>query len=90
MNGKEFVAGLLEEMGRLFARLGDTETLEAEAENKLISNADTQKNGLFTVSDALIAANLKTLAIGGLKLTSSQLFDLSLLAEIYKENPSLI
>ena len=35
MNGKEFVAGLLEEMGRLFARLGDTETLEAEAQGQV-------------------------------------------------------
>jgi 1,2-phenylacetyl-CoA epoxidase catalytic subunit len=35
VNGKDFVAGLLEEMGRLFARLGETETLEAESEGKL-------------------------------------------------------
>jgi len=35
VNGKDFVAGLLEEMGRLFARLGETETLEAEAEGKV-------------------------------------------------------
>jgi ABC-type nitrate/sulfonate/bicarbonate transport system substrate-binding protein len=66
------------------------QTLESEAENKLILNADTTKNGLFTVTDALIEANLKTLAVGGLKLTSDQLFDLSLLEEIYKEHPELI
>ncbi len=66
------------------------QTLEAQAENALILNADTMKNGLFTVTDALIEANLKTLAVGGLKLTATQLFDLSLLEEIYKENPSLI
>ncbi|HEX3557507.1 MAG TPA: ferritin-like domain-containing protein [Thermoanaerobaculia bacterium] len=35
MNGKEFVAQLLEEMGRLFARLGDTETLESESEGNV-------------------------------------------------------
>lgn len=35
MNGKEFVAGLLEEMNRLFARLGEIETLESEAEGKV-------------------------------------------------------
>jgi 1,2-phenylacetyl-CoA epoxidase catalytic subunit len=35
VNGKEFVAGLLEEMGRLFARLGETETLEAESEGQV-------------------------------------------------------
>jgi 1,2-phenylacetyl-CoA epoxidase catalytic subunit len=35
VNGKDFVTGLLEEMGRLFARLGETETLEAESEGKV-------------------------------------------------------
>jgi 1,2-phenylacetyl-CoA epoxidase catalytic subunit len=35
VNGKDFVAGLLEEMGRLFVRLGETETLEAESEGKV-------------------------------------------------------
>jgi 1,2-phenylacetyl-CoA epoxidase catalytic subunit len=32
VNSKEFVAQLVEEMDRLFARLGETETLEAEAD----------------------------------------------------------
>lgn len=35
MNGKEFVAGLLEEMHALFSRLGETETLEAEADGEV-------------------------------------------------------
>ena len=35
MNSKLFVAGLVEEMDRLFARLGDTETLEAESEGQV-------------------------------------------------------
>ena len=35
MNGKEFVRGLEEEMGRLFARLGETDTLEAEADGQV-------------------------------------------------------
>ncbi|MFL6197446.1 MAG: ferritin-like domain-containing protein [Thermoanaerobaculia bacterium] len=35
MNGKEFVAQLVEEMDRLFARLGETETLEAESEGNV-------------------------------------------------------
>ena len=35
MNSKIFVAGLVEEMDRLFARLGDTETLEAESEGQV-------------------------------------------------------
>jgi ABC-type nitrate/sulfonate/bicarbonate transport system substrate-binding protein len=66
------------------------QTLESKTENTLILNADTKKNGLFTVSDALIEANLKTLATGGIKLTQDQLFDFSLLSEVYKENPDLV
>jgi 1,2-phenylacetyl-CoA epoxidase catalytic subunit len=35
VNGKEFVAQMVEEMERLFARLGETETLESEAEGNV-------------------------------------------------------
>jgi 1,2-phenylacetyl-CoA epoxidase catalytic subunit len=35
LNGKEFVAGLLEEMHELFARLGETDTLEAESDGEV-------------------------------------------------------
>ncbi|HXO18312.1 MAG TPA: ferritin-like domain-containing protein [Thermoanaerobaculia bacterium] len=35
MNGKEFVAGLVEDMQQLFARLGETETLESESEGQV-------------------------------------------------------
>jgi 1,2-phenylacetyl-CoA epoxidase catalytic subunit len=34
VNGKEFVAGLMEEMERLFARLGEIDTLESEADGQ--------------------------------------------------------
>ncbi len=66
------------------------QTLESKSESELILTADTKTNGLFTVTPALIEANLKTLAIGGLKLTADQLFDLSILEGIYKDNPSLM
>ena len=35
MNGKEFVAGLMEEMNGLFARLGEIDTLESESEGQV-------------------------------------------------------
>lgn len=35
MDGKEFVAGLMEEMNTLFARLGETDTLESESEGQV-------------------------------------------------------
>jgi ABC-type nitrate/sulfonate/bicarbonate transport system substrate-binding protein len=68
----------------------DEQTLESKAENKLILNAETKTNGILTVSDALIEENMATLKTGGLALTANQLFDLSLLKEVYQENPGLI
>ncbi|HEX2222593.1 MAG TPA: ferritin-like domain-containing protein, partial [Thermoanaerobaculia bacterium] len=35
MTSKEFVAGLMEEMEHLFARLGETETLESESDGRV-------------------------------------------------------
>ncbi len=35
MNSKEFVASLVEEMNRIFARLGEMDTLESESEGKV-------------------------------------------------------
>jgi ABC-type nitrate/sulfonate/bicarbonate transport system substrate-binding protein len=66
------------------------QTLESAAENKLIVSDDTTKNGLFTVTPELIAENIKTLAIGGSTVTADQLFDMSIIDEIYKDDPSLI
>jgi ABC-type nitrate/sulfonate/bicarbonate transport system substrate-binding protein len=66
------------------------QTLESAAENKLIQSDDTAKNGLFTVTPELIAENIKTLGIGGSTVTADQLFDMSIIDEIYKDDPSLI
>ncbi|MCW2523270.1 MAG: hypothetical protein JWO63_1605 [Frankiales bacterium] len=63
---------------------------EANAQNGLIVSADSIANGLFTMTDDLIAANIKALALTGVTITAEQLFDLSLLKEVYSENPSLI
>ena len=68
----------------------DEQTLESKAQNLLILNAETKANGILTVTDALIQQNIATLKAGGLDITASQLFDLSLLKEVYQENPTLI
>lgn len=65
------------------------QTAEATAQNGLIVSADTKKNGLFTMTDALIASNIEALGKVGVSIKAEQLFDLSLLAEVYEENPSL-
>jgi ABC-type nitrate/sulfonate/bicarbonate transport system substrate-binding protein len=64
---------------------GATEQAEA-----LVVSDETAENGLFTISEALQEATIKSLAGAGITLEASDLFDLSLLAEVYEENPDLI
>jgi ABC-type nitrate/sulfonate/bicarbonate transport system substrate-binding protein len=67
------------------------QTEEAIAQNGLIVTEDTKKNGLFTLTDALIADIMKALvAVGIPDLTAADLFDLSLLKEVYAEHPELL
>lgn len=62
----------------------------ALAQLDLIVTDETDANGLFTVSDALIAETITSLAGAGITLTADDLFDLSILEEIYAENPELV
>lgn len=68
----------------------DEQTLESKSQNDLILNADTKKNGLFTITPELIDKNIATLKVGGIDLSADKLFDMSILADVYKENPELI
>ena len=65
------------------------QTEQAKAQNELVATAETKTNGLFTISDASVAANLKSLGSMGITVTADQLFDLSLVKEVYAENASL-
>ncbi len=67
----------------------EEQTLESKDENKLIFTEETLKNGLFTITPELLTQNIETLKFAGLEVTAEQLFDLSLLEEVYKEDPSL-
>jgi ABC-type nitrate/sulfonate/bicarbonate transport system substrate-binding protein len=66
------------------------QTLESQTENELILTPDTKKNGLFTITPALVEENIATLRTGGLSMSANRLFDLSIIDEIYKEHPNLI
>ncbi|WP_148613296.1 ABC transporter substrate-binding protein [Nocardioides rubriscoriae] len=68
----------------------DKEVAQAEQQCDLLVNTDeTAANGLFTISDDLVQANLDSLAAAQIDLEADDLFDLSLLAEVYEENPEL-
>ncbi|MDR6200037.1 ABC-type nitrate/sulfonate/bicarbonate transport system substrate-binding protein [Microbacterium sp. SORGH_AS428] len=60
------------------------------ATNALITTDETAQNGLFTISDALQKQTIASLAGAGITLEASDLFDMSLLDEVYQENPDLI
>jgi ABC-type nitrate/sulfonate/bicarbonate transport system substrate-binding protein len=65
------------------------QVLESEAQNTVVQTEDTKTNGLFTITDAHVDETVKTLALGGVTITKEQLFDLSVIAEVYAENPDL-
>ncbi len=66
------------------------QTAEATAQNGLIVTYETNTNGLFTVSDALVQQNIKALAAMGTTITADKLFDLSVIQEVYSDHPELI
>lgn len=66
------------------------QTDEMNAQNALVLTDDVNKNGLFTMTDDLIAESIKSLGLMGTKITADKLYDMSIIKEVYKENPSLI
>lgn len=67
----------------------ETEGLSATAQAGLIVSPETEANGLFTISDELQSETVASLAGAGLDVQASDIFDLSLLQEVYEENPDL-
>lgn len=67
----------------------EEQTKEAIAQNDLVVSGDSRVNGLFTMSDALIEKNIAALAKSKIDIKADQLFDLSVLKELYAEQPNL-
>ncbi|GAA2873686.1 ABC transporter substrate-binding protein [Nonomuraea rubra] len=65
------------------------QTEEAKMQNELVVTDDARANGLFTMTPELIQQNIESLAKAGLSIKAEQLFDLSILNEIYQADPSL-
>lgn len=65
------------------------QALESAAQNTVVSTTDTKANGLFTITDELIDETIATLKLGGISITKDKLFDLSVIKEVYDENPDL-
>jgi ABC-type nitrate/sulfonate/bicarbonate transport system substrate-binding protein len=67
----------------------DEQTQEINAQAQLVVSADTQANGIFTMTDQLVQENITSLANAGITITADQLFDLSVIKEVYTANPDL-
>ncbi len=65
------------------------QTKEAIAQNGLVVSPDTDANGLLTMTDALIEENIIALEKAGYSIKPEQIFDMSLIEEVYSENPDL-
>ncbi|MFM1784049.1 MAG: hypothetical protein RLZZ579_326 [Actinomycetota bacterium] len=67
------------------------EKQQSKSQNELlVVTEETKANGILTISEALQASNIATLKSAGYEITAEQLFDMSLLAEVYAEHPELL
>jgi ABC-type nitrate/sulfonate/bicarbonate transport system substrate-binding protein len=60
-----------------------------EAQKLLISTPETERAGLFTISDELKQQTVESLAAAGWEVSVEELFDTSIIDAIYAENPDL-
>ena len=80
----------LTKFGKDLALNADKEYYQSKTQNDILVQTDeTKANGLFTISKAMIELNLKTLKASGYVIKADQLFDLTLLKEVYDEHPEL-
>jgi ABC-type nitrate/sulfonate/bicarbonate transport system substrate-binding protein len=62
---------------------------QSVAQNKLIAEGDALTHGLFYITPATQSQNVNTLGLGGTTVSTGQLFDMSILDEIYAAQPTL-
>ena len=62
---------------------------ESLAYNKLIASGDVFQHGLLYIDPAEQEANVKTIVSSGVHITAKELFDMTILDEVYQEHPKL-
>jgi len=86
----EAASGNSEGLEATFGALDPDKTgVALEAQKLLISTPDTEANGLFTITDALKKQSVASLAAAGWDVSVEDLFDTTIIDEIYAENPDL-
>lgn len=59
-------------------------------QTELISTPDTDENGLLTITPELQEESVASLALTGIELDADELFDTTLIDEVYEEHPELL
>lgn len=67
----------------------EKELLQAEAQTEYIVNDHTLPNQLFRLTDEAMDENVAALRLAGIDVSREELFDMSLLDEVYEEHPEL-
>lgn len=65
------------------------EQLQSEAQIQYIDSDYTNPGELFRLTDEAMEENVESLRLAGIDVTTDELFDMSLLDEVYEENPDL-
>lgn len=65
------------------------ESQQAKDQIAFIANSETEDGQLFRLSDRTMSDNVASLKLAGIDITEDTLFDMSLLDEVYTENPDL-
>lgn len=80
----------VEEYGADLGLDPEKELRQARLNVDLVVTPETEQNGLLTMSEELIQDNLQVLEVAGYDVTAEELFDMTLLEEVYEENPDLL
>ncbi|WP_162893299.1 ABC transporter substrate-binding protein [Microbacterium halotolerans] len=67
----------------------DAVTVAVEKQNELISTAETDANGILTISDGLQQGTVDSLALADIDIEAADLFDMSILEDVYESAPDL-
>jgi ABC-type nitrate/sulfonate/bicarbonate transport system substrate-binding protein len=68
----------------------DSQTNAWRIQLETILTADTRANGVATITPKLVEENIASLNLAGFAITADDLFDLTIIDEIYAENPDLV
>ncbi|WP_176985301.1 ABC transporter substrate-binding protein [Asanoa ishikariensis] len=79
----------VEKYGKSLQLNADEQLLTAQSFVPLIATPETKTNGLLTMSKDGIEANIKTMAAVGITATADELFDTTILAEVFAGKPTV-